>query len=199
MKLTTLLLINGLPNNKVVSTKTVRFATTTKPTLTDTSNARLTTIIAVNIRHEEVKIPLKNVLVDTGCSRTIIRQRVLPTDILKSKVDNEIVWATKGGNFVTKIECPITFDLPEFTSSREFTWTCAIDASSTNDQQKYDMIIGRDLQQHLKLDIVWSTSTLHWDGLTIPMRPGRHGSDVIFLLMSRSKFLLFKSYIYTSP
>ena len=76
----------------------------------------------------------------------------MPKEILKSKIDSETVWATNSGNFVTKTECPITFDLPEFTSSREFTWTCAIDASS-GDPNKYDMIIGRDLQQHLCEDI----------------------------------------------
>ena len=55
-------------NEEIPRTKTLRFANTTKtPTLSNnTSNVRLTTIIAANIRHGDNKIPLKKVLVDTG-------------------------------------------------------------------------------------------------------------------------------------
>jgi hypothetical protein len=40
----------------------------------------------------------------------------------------------------------------------------------TAQQSKYDMIIGRDLQLALGMDILFSTKQLKWDGIIIPMR-----------------------------
>jgi hypothetical protein len=40
----------------------------------------------------------------------------------------------------------------------------------TLDNVQYDMIIGNDLLEHLKIDIKYSTLTVDWDGLDIPMQ-----------------------------
>ena len=38
------------------------------------------------------------------------------------------------------------------------------------------MIIGRDLQSALKMDILFSTGSFTWNGITIPMRNGQQKS-----------------------
>jgi hypothetical protein len=58
--------------------------------------------------------------------------------------------------------------LPEFAPSREISWNVAVD--DTAQQSKYEMIIGRDLQLALGMDILFSTKHLKWDGIVIPMR-----------------------------
>jgi hypothetical protein len=45
----------------------------------------------------------------------------------------------------------------------EVQWPCAID----------DMILGTDLQSSLKMNILFSTGTLVWDEISIPMRTGQ--------------------------
>jgi hypothetical protein len=62
----------------------------------------------------------------------------------------------------------LQFSLPEFAPSREIHWNIAVD--DTAQQSKYKMIIGRDLQIALGMDILFSTKHLKWDGIVIPMR-----------------------------
>lgn len=40
----------------------------------------------------------------------------------------------------------------------------------TAQQSMYDMMIGRELQIALRMDILFSTNHLKWDGIVIPMR-----------------------------
>ena len=84
-----------------------------------------------------------------------------------------IKWNTNGGTFATKYEVPLTLILPEFSPSLEIQWSFAVDE---NPNATYDMIIGRDLQSALKMDILFSTGSLHWNGITIPMRTGQQES-----------------------
>jgi hypothetical protein len=60
--------------------------------------------------------------------------------------------------------------LPEFSSSVEVQWSCAIDE---NPDSTYDMILGRDLQSTLRMDILFSTGTLVWNEISIPMCTGK--------------------------
>lgn len=52
----------------------------------------------------------------------------------------------------------ITFVSPDFVPSKEIQWTMAINEEEL--PQKYDMIIGQDLQQALGLEILWSKGCL---------------------------------------
>jgi hypothetical protein len=61
-------------------------------------------------------------------------------------------------------EVPLTIVLPEFLSSMEVQWSCAIDK---NPNSTYDMILGRDLQSALRMDILFSTGTLVWNEISI--------------------------------
>ena len=72
-----------------------------------------------------------------------------------------------------KYEVLLTLIFPEFSSSLEVQWACAVDE---NPDSTYDMIIGRDLQSALKMDILFSTGSFTWNGITIPMRTGQQKS-----------------------
>jgi hypothetical protein len=63
----------------------------------------------------------------------------------------------------------LTIVLPEFSSSMEVPWSCAIDE---NPNSTYDMILSRDLQSALRMDILFSTGTLVWNEISIPMHTG---------------------------
>jgi hypothetical protein len=40
----------------------------------------------------------------------------------------------------------------------------------TDNSSWYDMIVGQDLQGAMGMDILFSTKTLRWDGVKIPMQ-----------------------------
>jgi len=58
--------------------------------------------------------------------------------------------------------------LIDFAPSREIEWLVAVD--ETESHNRYDMIIGRDLQHAIGMDILFSSQKLRWDGIEIPMR-----------------------------
>ena len=59
------------------------------------------------------------------------------------------------------------FSLPELSPTKTIEWEMHV---GTLDNIHYDIIIGNDLLQHLKIDLKYSTSTIEWDGIKIPMR-----------------------------
>jgi hypothetical protein len=108
------------------------------------------------------------VLIDTGCTRTIIKQNKLPDRFFESRKQlNEVSWTTNAGKFVTKYNIPLQFLSPEFAPSCKHNWNVAV--HDTAQQSKYDMIIGRNLQIALGMDILFSTKHLKWDGIIIQM------------------------------
>jgi hypothetical protein len=109
-------------------------------------------------------ILLNKVLIDTDCTRTIVKRNSLPDQFFETgKQLNEVSWTTNSEKFVTKYEIPLQLSLPEFAPSREINWSVAVD--ETAQQSKYDMIIGRDLQITLGMDILFSTKHLKLDGI----------------------------------
>jgi len=141
----------------------------------DTSQFDLTTEVTALVKNVNGSTPSKltRVLIDTGCSKTLIRKKNIPNELEGTKKSLPIMWNTNGGQFSTKYEIPLTLILPEFSSSMEVQWSCAIDE---NPDSTYDMIIGRDLQSALGMDILFSTHSIIWNGITIPMRTGQQRS-----------------------
>ena len=140
-----------------------------------TSPTDMTTEISVIVKNVAGSPPFKlhRVLIDTGCSKTLIKKEHVPPKLEPTRTTKQITWGTNGGKFVTHYEIPLTLILPEFSPSMEVQWSCAVDENPTS---TYDMIIGRDLQLALKMDISFSTCTLTWNELTIPMRTGQQMS-----------------------
>jgi hypothetical protein len=112
---------------------------------------------------------LENVLTDKGCSTTIVKANRLPKQYSKdNRRPNKKVWNTNSGSFVTKFDIELTFSFIDFAPSKEIKWLVAVD--ETDNSSRYDMIVGRDLQHAMGMDILFSTRTLQWDGVEIPMR-----------------------------
>jgi hypothetical protein len=114
------------------------------PDTTQTTGLILGVSVAITISSEVNNKPilLNKVLIDTGCTKTIIKRNSLPDQFFETgKRLNEVSWTTNSGKFVTKYEIPLQFSLPEFAPSHEINWTVAVD--ETAQQSKYDMIIGR--------------------------------------------------------
>jgi len=144
-------------------------------TVDDTMSADLLTEVTALIKNVTGSLPVKlhRVLIDTGCSKTLVKSVHVPEALRNSKKTLPIQWNTNGGTFKTRHEVQLTLILPEFSSSMEVQWACAIDE---NPNSTYDMIIGRDLQSALKMDILFSTNSLIWNGMTIPMQTGQQKS-----------------------
>jgi hypothetical protein len=138
----------------------------------DTSTSNLTTEVTALVKNLTGSLPVKltQVLVDTGCSKTLIKKQYVPNGLSNAKKAMPITWSTNGGKFNTRYEVPLTIVLPEFSSSMEVQWSCAIDE---NPNSTYDMILGRDLQSALRMDILFSTGTFVWNEISIPMRTGQ--------------------------
>jgi hypothetical protein len=61
-------------------------------------------------------IIFKNILLDTGYTKTLIKVNHIPAkDIEVHRRPNEILLTTNSGNFVTKYEIPLTFSLKDFS------------------------------------------------------------------------------------
>jgi hypothetical protein len=100
----------------------------------------------------------------------LIKKQYVPNGLRNAKKAMPITWSTNGGKFNTRYEVPLTIVLPEFSSSMEVQWSCVIDENPT---PTYDMILGRDLQSPLRMDILFSTGTVVWNEISIPMRTGQ--------------------------
>jgi hypothetical protein len=113
---------------------------------------------------------LTRVLIDTSCSKTLIKKQHVPDGLSNANKAMPITCSTNGGKFNTRYGVPLTIILPEISSSMEVQWSCAIDE---NPGSTYDMILGRDLQSALRMDILYSTGTLVWNEISIPMQTGK--------------------------
>jgi hypothetical protein len=80
---------------------------------------------------------LHKVLLDTGCTKAIIKNRVFLKKIQTWKQNTAISWTANSGNFVTKHDIPLCFTLPEFAPSREIQWNVAVDEAT---QQSKDSL-----------------------------------------------------------
>jgi hypothetical protein len=138
----------------------------------DTSASDLRTEVTALTKNLTGSPPVKlaQVLVDTGCSKTLIKKLYVPNGLSNAKKAMPISWSTNGGKFNTHFEVPLTFILPEFSSSMEVQWSCAIDE---NPNSTYDMISGIDLQSALRMDTLFSTGPLVRNEISIPMDTGQ--------------------------
>jgi predicted aspartyl protease len=97
------------------------------------------------------------VLVDTGSSHTIVRNRVLPSWVLsKASEDEACTYSTLSGSFQTNRKTRMALQLVQFAPHRTNTHEVALleDSPATRkDESKPDIIIGRDLIKALGLTL----------------------------------------------
>jgi len=134
---------------------------------------RFTTMVAVVLNKYLNKVRNKirlNVLVETGCSNTLINRRVIPLETYtNTKRHRPIRWSTNGGTFETQYELTVAFSLSEFNPHKQVEVTMSVN-ETTN---RYDMILGRDCLEAMGLDILFSRNEIRWDDYSVPLRPSR--------------------------
>jgi hypothetical protein len=82
------------------------------------------------------------------------------------------VWSTPAGEMETRQKCRAQFTIPELHDNRLIEWNVHL----TKDLGSYDMIIGRDIIQDLKIIINYSTQTIIWDDVDIPLKERDSGT-----------------------
>ena len=117
-------------------------------------------------RKKPRKIPVK-CLLDSGCSSTIAHKEVVDKVYVTTE---ENQWATAAGAFTTTGKSKVRLQLTEFSETAILNHKIHV---TKQDLGQYDMIIGRDILEHLGLNIQFSTSTVQWPDrdLEIPMKP----------------------------
>ena len=121
--------------------------------------------------------PIK-VLIDSGASSSIInKSKILDNKCFQGKATE---WDTTAGRVATTGRCELEFGLHEFSTTRRIKHNFhVINAVIPG----YDMIIGRDLMQHLKLDVMFSTSNLVWfENGEIPLKPANATAQTHFYI-----------------
>ena len=103
------------------------------------------------------------VLIDTGCSHSLILTKYCSRRLKKNK--NK--YSTGSGSLTTQYESQVHFTLPEFSDKKIINWKFSVADSPTIG---YDLIIGRDLMLQLQMNLSFEKKTVSWEGIEIPMR-----------------------------
>ena len=126
-----------------------------------------TSVTLVNIlggkKQRKIAYEGLRVLLDTGCSDSLVRAEYASSG---QKEKSKNIYSTGGGNITTHTQSTIFFTLPEFSDKKIIKWKFNV---FENKHLEYDLIIGRDLMNDLKLDILFSKSKVAWEGIEIPM------------------------------
>ena len=94
----------------------------------------------MNTRKGRAKFKSFQVLLDSGCSSTIIMVRLV--EKLNPYKDAVMQWHAQAGNITTNLKVQIYFTLPALIAKNVVTWKCHMDDSSKGG---YDMILSQDL------------------------------------------------------
>lgn len=103
------------------------------------------------------------VLIDTGCSHSIIAKKYSS----KTKRRSTKTYKTGSGSLTTEYESKIYFSLSEFSDQKIINWTFSV---TNAEDLGYDVILGRDLLLNLKMNISFEHEVVSWEGIDIPMR-----------------------------
>ena len=113
------------------------------------------------------KVPIR-ILLDSGTSSTILLRPFV--NKLSKHLGPPIKWKTMGGSFITQRKALIELTLPEFSTSKTIPVKVHVDDRTNPVEAQYDMIIGTDLMEKLKIDLTFSKQIITWDNVSIPMK-----------------------------
>ncbi len=104
-------------------------------------------------------------LLDSGGSESLVTANYVRKLRIKD-AQKKTTWSTPAGNMTTKKKVKAHFTLPELQDSSLIEW----DLHVTDNLGAYDMIIGRDMLEFLKIDIKFSTQTVEWGAYSMPFK-----------------------------
>ncbi len=131
-----------------------------------THNPRPVVFVRFNTRASGKPKPVTlKALVDSGGSGCLVAKQHVRKLKLKTSTDST-TWTTPSGSMTTTAKVKTQFCIPELHDDRLIEWDMHVTKSLGN----YDMIIGRDLLNNLKIDISFSTQSIDWEGASVPFR-----------------------------
>ncbi len=142
-------LVRGQPKKKVKST-----------------HQRPTAFIRFNTRLGKPKPVTLKVPLDSGASDSVICEKY--TTKPRKKTASGTVWTTPGGKLITNQKVKSQFTIPELHDDKLIEWEWHVAPTLGN----YDAIIGRDLMEFLKIDVLFSDQTIRWENAVMPFKDG---------------------------
>jgi hypothetical protein len=115
-------------------------------------------------------------LIDSGSSGSLINSDIVQKGNFTTLINKKpIQWDTATGTLLTQGTVDIKKRcLPQFTTDRHVASTFHTLTKRPND--KYDVILGRDLLQSIGLDTHYSASQFTWDSISVAMVPSGYWS-----------------------
>ena len=98
----------------------------------------------MNTRKGRAKFKKIYILLDSGCSSTILMGRLVKR--LGLEKDAPMQWITQAVDITTNIKVKVDFTLPALSATNAVTWNCHVDDSAKG---RYDMVLLQDLQTEL--------------------------------------------------
>ena len=100
-------------------------------------------------------------LIDSGASETLVKESVIKELVKIKKLEVEKKWKTKAAIFATRYKCTLKgLKLRQFKRKQEF------DIKDANvlqdDDEKYDIILGRNTNQEIGMDNISSRLCFQW-------------------------------------
>jgi hypothetical protein len=121
--------------------------------------------VRFNTRMGKAKPVTLRALLDSGGSGSLVSEKYAKKLRMKKQA-SKTIWTTPGGTMTTSVKCQAQFTMPELFDNRVIEW----DLYVAPNMGAYDMIIGQDLLTNLGIDIRFSTNTVEWDSIEIPMK-----------------------------
>ena len=148
-----------------------KFSSSTKTNQKAKSAEILISLPEINKEGRSTRFKTYYALLDTGSSASLANERIMKEHVLpKSCRQSNDKWLTQCGEFVTnKVAELEQVKLPQFSIKRGFK--ASFHFFQKKEDDRYDFIIGRDIQQELGIDIINSETKFRWDGIEIEMSP----------------------------
>ena len=123
-------------------------------------NSRYAPILhgCINTRKDKAKFKNFRVLLDSGCSSTIVMGRLV--EKLYPGKYSQMQWHTQAVNITTNLKVKVYFTLSALSAIYIVTWRCHVDESTKG---RYDMILVRDILTELALNLKFSGHVIEAD------------------------------------
>ena len=94
----------------------------------------------MNTRKGRAKFKNFRIILDSGCSSTIVMGRLVKKSGLEE--DSPMQWHTQAVNITTSLKVKVDFTLPALSATDIVTWRCHMDDSAKG---RYHIILGQDI------------------------------------------------------